>query len=81
MSKGKKWKTPKRYHKKICRPRDRTYFRQSNLNYYAHSYRIGSGHNGRWHKWYFRQRKFFKSYEGGRMSMRKPMAIEIWYWD
>lgn len=86
MSKGRNGEPPKKYHKKI------DYWKFWNykfpwttgyipLHHYKGVYHVGSGHDGRrWKKWHFRHRKYFKQWTG-RMSMRRPMAIEIWYWD
>lgn len=68
MSKGKKWKmTKNQFHK-----------RPHHWNYY---YRVGGGKNGRFRFKYFRHRKKFQNIMYGKLSMRKMVAMEIWFWD
>lgn len=49
------------------------------------SWRINSPHvMGRSHnkfKWFYRNKKWFKEYEGGKMSHQKMNMIELWFWD
>jgi len=67
MSKGKKYKTPKRFWNKNPHKK----------SWKAHV--MSSDHKK--FKWFFRQKKWFKDNNLQRMSMRFPMSHEIWGWD
>lgn len=68
MAKGKKWKMPRKYLHK--RP------------YHWHfKYRVGGGKNGRFGFKYFRHRKRFQGLMEGKLSMRRMVAMELWFWD
>jgi hypothetical protein len=67
MSKGKKFKTPKRFWGK--NPHSR--------RWKAHV--MGSKHKK--FKWFFRKKKWFTDENLQKMSMRKPFSHEIWGWD
>lgn len=69
MSKGKKWKMPKRYlHKRPDHKRTWTF-------------KVGGGRSGRFKFKYFRHKKKFQYLMYGKLSMRKLVAVEIWFWD
>lgn len=67
MSKGKKFKTPRKYWGKC--PHDK--------GYAAHV--MGSKHKK--FKWFYRKKKWFTDEALKKMSMRFPTAHEIWGWD
>lgn len=67
MSKGKKFKTPKRFwHKTVHKKSWKGHVMSSNHKKY---------------KWFFRKKKWFTDSLLKRMSMRFPMSHEIWGWD
>lgn len=67
MSKGKKWKMPTKYfHKRPFRWR---------------ICRIGGGKNGKFRFKYFRHKKKFQCIMNGKISMKRMVSIEKWYWD
>jgi hypothetical protein len=33
------------------------------------------------HKWFYRNKKWFKEFDGGRISHQKMNKIELWFWD
>lgn len=68
MSKGKKYKTPKKYLHK--RPHHNGYY-----------YKVGGGRHGKFEFKHFRHKKRFQYLMEGKLSMRKMIAIEIWFWD
>ena len=67
MSKGKKYKTPKRFWTKIVHKKSWKFHVMS------------KNHNK--HKWFFRKKKWFTDELLRKMSMRFPMVHEIWGWD
>lgn len=67
MSKGKKFKTPKRFWEKMSRKK----------KWVPHV--MSSNHNK--FKWFFRHKKWFKNKDIQRMSMKKPTSFLIWGWD
>ena len=67
MSKGKKFKTPRKYWGKC--PHDK--------GYAAHV--MGSKHKK--FKWFYRKKRWFTDEALKKMSMRFPTAHEIWGWD
>jgi len=67
MSKGKKFKTPKRFwHKTVHKKSWKGHVMSSNHKKF---------------KWFFRKKKWFTDNLLKRMSMRFPMSHEIWGWD
>lgn len=67
MSNGKKWKTASKYVGKRSHGRRWTY-------------RVCGGKSGKCRFQHFRHQKWFKALEG-KISMRRAMAREIWFWD
>ena len=67
MSKGKKYKTPKRFWNKTPHSR----------RWVAHV--MGGKHNK--FKWFFRKKRWFTDESLKRLAMRFPMSHEIWGWD
>lgn len=78
MSKGRKFNTPRRFwknmSKKTKRPR---YSYQSWRKSNAHV--LGKEHNKL--KWFYRNKKWFKNFEGKKISHQKMNSIELWFWD
>lgn len=70
MSWGKKW---------LDRYKGDTRKNVDKINW-RHYYRVCGGKK-QTHKWFFRQKKWFKEFEGFRMSFRRPKSREIWFWD
>ena len=68
MSKGKKYKTPKRFWNKMLHKKK---------SWKAHV--MSSSHKK--FKWFYRQKRWFTDEGLKRMSMRFPTAHEIWGWD
>ncbi len=66
MSKGKKYKTPKRYQHK------RKGFT---------GWKVGGGKNGKFLFRHLRRSKFFKALDIAKLSMNKLWAREMWFWD
>lgn len=77
MSKGKKFKTPKRHWIKMSKKRRPWYARQTWRKFNPHV--MSSNHKK--FKWFFRKKKWFTEESLKRMSMRFPMSHEIWGWD
>ena len=78
MSNGKKFNTPKKFwhnmRKKTRRPSyAKCYWRISNPHV------MGRGHKK--FKWFFRNKKWFKNYEGDKLGHQKMNMIELWFWD
>ena len=67
MSNGKKWKISPKYIGKRSHGRRWTY-------------RVCGGKNGKCRFQYFRHQKWFKILDG-KISMRRAMAREAWFWD
>ena len=78
MSKGKKFNTPKRFWHKMRKKTKRP-------DYAPSAWRIYNPHvMGKKHKkskWFYRNKKWFKEYDGERMSHQKMNMIELWNWD
>ena len=78
MSKGKKFNTPKRFWKNMRKKTKRP-------SYSVQSWRKTSPHVfGQRHKkfkWYYRNKKWFKEFDGERLSHQKMNNYELWFWD
>lgn len=78
MSKGKKFNTPKRFwHKMRAKTKRPSYASCSWRTESPHV--LGRNHNK--FKWFYRNKKWFKCFEGGHMSHQKMNKSELWYWD
>ena len=67
MSKGKKYKTQKRFWNKMPHKKS------------LKAHVMSSSHKK--FKWFFRKKKWFTEESLKRMAMRFPMPHEIWCWD
>ena len=78
MSKGKKFNTPKRFWHKMRKNTKRP-------DYARCAWRLNTPHvMGRDHKkfkWFFRNKKWFKNYDGEKLSHQKMNMRELWFWD
>jgi hypothetical protein len=78
MSKGKKFNTPRRFWKNMLKKTKRPPY-SSQAWRKASPHVFGKDHNK--YKWYFRHRKWFKSFEGNKLSHKKMNMRELWFWD
>ena len=78
MSKGKKFNTPKRFWKNMCKKTKRPpYSTQSWRKTTPHVF----GQRHKKFKWYYRNKKWFKEFDGERLSHQKMNNYELWFWD
>ena len=78
MSKGKKFNTPKRFWHKMRKKTKRPEYGYMSWRY-KRPHVMGRNHNK--FKWFYRNKKWFKEYDGERMSHQKMNMIELWNWD
>lgn len=78
MSKGKKYNTPRRFWKNM---RNKTKRPEYTTQWWRLTNPHVMGKDHKKHKWFYRSKKWFKEFDGGRISHQKMNKIELWFWD
>lgn len=78
MSKGKKFNTPKRFWNKMKKKTKRPWYSTQSWRK-TNPHVFGRNHNK--FKWFYRNKKWFKSFEGNHISHQKMNKMELWFWD